>query len=157
MIFSIPDPKQLADMLTSLLGSPITVKKGSQPLRAGPGILYSTFVTGGEETGAVMMTDLDFNCRSGAALALIPLGVAEEGIRAKCPSLELAENHREVMNVASTVLATPTVRARLVAVSATPAELAEPARAILAKPARRGDFEVDLGRYGKGKLSVLCP
>lgn len=157
MAFAFPEPKHVSEMMSSLLSMPASAKKASTPYKPGPKepAFYSAFAAEGPEVGAVIVTDLGFACRSGAALALIPVGVAEEGVKANAPSGELMDNYREVMNVASTLLANPTTRARLLDVRSAPSDLPDGSRAIVDKPSRRIDFDIDLGKYGKGRLALL--
>ncbi|MBI3206920.1 MAG: hypothetical protein HYZ29_35615 [Myxococcales bacterium] len=157
MAFAIPEPKHVSEMMSSLFAMPTSAKKASAPYKPGPKetAFYSAFAAESPEVGAVIVTDLSFACRAGAALALIPVGVAEEGIKAHGPSGELMDNYREVMNVASTLLANPTTRARLLDVRPAPGELPDGSCAIVEKPSRRIDFDVDLGKYGKGRLALL--
>lgn len=157
MAFAVPEPKHVSQMLTSLLGMPTSAKKATGAFKPGPRdpALYSAFAAESPEVGVVVITDLAFACRSGAALALIPVGVAEEGVKANAATGELMDNYREVMNVASTLLANATTRARLLEIRSAPGELPTGSIAIVEKPARRLDFDVDLGKYGKGRLALL--
>jgi hypothetical protein len=103
--YPLPSCEAIEDLLTALLGKKVEVTEG----RVGSlGILthkaVATYVTDEGSMTALCLCDLELASRAGAALSLLPEGVALESVRRIKMEENLLENFSEVMNVAASVL-----------------------------------------------------
>jgi hypothetical protein len=152
----IPNVAQVRELLGMLFDG-LTVKPGAK-LDTSPksNCYFGVYVSGDNTPVALCGCDLAFATNSGAALSMLPPTAAKEAAKDKVlPPVMLANLH-EVMNICTRLMLrddTPHVRLReLCTVAALPAAAAQ----ILSAPNARIDFEVGLGKYGSGVLSVLC-
>ncbi|MEQ8762607.1 MAG: hypothetical protein RL885_01685 [Planctomycetota bacterium] len=99
--YSLPDQDDVRKTLTSLLGKEVTVNAGGSALEpdcAQP-LTVAVYQDAEENTVAVCVIDLPLSSSMGAALALIPPGVAEDCIRTSQIPENIFENVSEVLNV----------------------------------------------------------
>jgi hypothetical protein len=141
-------------LLNGLLGRPADVKD-SGPGTAPPAVVgIYTLDTG--NLVAACTCDLPLTAAIGAALSLMPPGVAAESVRRGKPSPEILDNLSEVLNVGASLLNKPgnphVVYKSLIDSPAT----ADPAVAkLMAAPAARANFAVSVTGYGNGVLSFF--
>lgn len=130
------------------------VKTATQRL-APEGCHVFTYVGPEGETLLLGLANLACAAYAGAALAMIPKGVAEESIRRKKLDDNLRDNFYEVVNVMSGAInAGSDVAVRLQ--SLTPAtQLAGGEARMLAAARTRADFDIEISEYGTGRLSLL--
>jgi hypothetical protein len=104
---------------------------------------------------ALCACNIAFAANTGAALSMLPPGVAKDSIKTGQLTEVMLANLREVMNICTRlVLHEGTVHVRLDTVCPA-AKLPAAAAAIAAAPKARIDFEVTLGKYGNGMLAAL--
>lgn len=155
----LPAPKEVKDLLGSLLDKPVSLRPGP-PFAVSP--LYpasiATFVDDSLVVRAVVALDLPLSAFLGSALALVPLAGADAAIEEQRLSEPIAEALHEVFNVlASLFNVGDAAHVRLY--QATPAgePLAADARSRTQILGRREDLVVDITGYGTGRLAiVLC-
>ena len=150
----LPGGDQLAGLFRDLLGRKVQVKTATQRL-APEGCHVFTYVGPGGETLVLGLANLACAAYAGAALAMIPKGVAEESIRKKKLDDNLRDNFYEVVNVMSGAInAGKDLAVRLQ--SLTPASSLTGGEAQKLAAARtRTDFEIDISDYGIGRFSLL--
>jgi hypothetical protein len=152
----VPDAAQVRELLGMLFDG-LIVKPGAK-LDASPksNCYFGVYVSDDNTPVALCGCDLAFATNSGAALSMLPPGVAKEAAKAKELTPVMLANLHEVMNICTRLMLrddSPHVRLlELCVVTALPAAAAH----ILSAPNARADFEVSLGKYGAGVISVLC-
>jgi hypothetical protein len=152
----LPIQEDVRDLLSDLLGRQVLAVKG-EPLALDhePGVVGS-YVTGDDTVCALAAADIDFACRSGAALSMVPVVVAEESLRAGRISESLLDNTHEVINIASRLVNSPlSPHLRLARLYVTPGDLPDEIESLLARPAARRDFAVTIDGYGAGRISLM--
>ncbi len=101
----IPEPNQLMPLVSALIGKDLSLEGESTPPEpTALGELLTVFV--GDEGEPLMLAggDPSFAYLSGAALALIPKGRAEDAINGRDADPDLLDNYREIMNVITRVI-----------------------------------------------------
>ncbi|GIV00954.1 MAG: hypothetical protein KatS3mg014_2569 [Actinomycetota bacterium] len=149
--YPLPVQEDLRDLLTELLGREVNVGRIDQLAPQGA---VADYVTDEGAVAAVVVCDLAFACRAGAAITLIPSPAAEESIAEGALTPALTENLREILNVTARLLnsaQTPHVRLRALHGPGIqpPAEVGR----LVAQPADRRSFEVEIQGYGSGRLT----
>ncbi len=153
--YPLPDVPQVRELLGMLFDG-LTVKVGPK-LDASPksNSFFGVYVSDDGTPTALCGCDLSFAANSGAALSMLPPNVAKEAAKDKTLTPVMLSNLPEVMNICTRLMLrddTPHLKLReLCVVSALPA----PAAAILGAPVGRIDFEIGIGKYGAGVLSVM--
>jgi hypothetical protein len=152
--YPIPVQEDLRELLADLLGREVTAVRSDEPVPASGGAVGS-YVTDDGRPAAAVVCDLAFAARAAAAITLIPSPAAEEAITERALTPTLRENLREVLNVMARLLnsaQTPHVRLQEVYAPgvAPPAEVAR----LIAQPADRRSFEVEIPGYGPGRVTV---
>ncbi|MCC7010691.1 MAG: hypothetical protein IT184_17910 [Acidobacteria bacterium] len=154
---SVPVANDLRRLIAGILGVQVTVRQGSpvNPRSSKPAVA-AVYRRDDDEVAAVMACDLELGTAIGAAMTMIPARVAEEMVNRNTIDDMIYDNLREVMNVLASSFNNQTnaVHVRLVDLRRTPAEpLDEAAIVAVQQPAAKADFEIDVPRYGTGRLS----
>ncbi len=153
----VPSAMELRDLLSGLFGREVDIAM-TDPF-TGDSKEGSTFGIYSDDQGrsrAVAVLDLPASAYSGAAIAMMPAGGAEDAIaEGEMPQM-LKENLGEVLNVMAALLnAEGTPHVKLSAVHHVD-EWPEPQIAALAGiQGRRLDLTVTIPLYGKGRLSLV--
>lgn len=151
--FAVPD--QVGRLLTGLLGKPVVVKKGN-PLAPGTKLAVGEYFREDGTLGAVCLCDLGTASSAGAALSLMPAGVAAESIKTGKLNDILAENMQEVFNVLTRLFQNPQQpRVHFKLMYLPPQNLSNEANTLLKKPTYRADFDVAIPSYPGGKMSLF--
>jgi hypothetical protein len=149
-------PPEVCILLRDILGRNITSKKIPPYPLASPGRrIVAVFEPDDGSQLSICVCDLAFAAYSGAALAMIPAGVAKESVTAgKCEE-SLLENFTEILSIcrqwfqgSSTHMAPPRVYL-------TKQEIPPNVAAVLAAPKSRADAEITIPGYGAGQLSIV--
>jgi hypothetical protein len=156
-----PTPLPSIDAVKALLGSMLDKHVLGKPCAAvtlGPKAagIVATYVTDAGALAAVGLFDLPCASYLGAALAMFPVGLATESIKAGKLDPNVAEGFHEVANVGASLLnadGAPHVKLKSVVPLAggLPPEVA----ALIARPKKRRDVEVTVTGFGSGKLAFL--
>lgn len=154
----LPPLKEIRDLVAGLVGRGCTAERAGGPLTPEtPGVVAATYVSGRAQVEAVVAVDLPLGAALGAAIGLMPAGLAQDAAGEGALSDVLLENLVEVLNVlASLFNAEGATHLRL-------AEVFDSARrplpgapvAFLRGGGRRLDAEVDVAGYGRGALTVV--
>jgi hypothetical protein len=142
----------LEKMLSDLFGKTVGLKSIPRGIVEPPWVV-SLYRGANQAVQVVGICDLPFACNAGAALSLMPVGVAGESLKAGRLSEALLENFQEVMNVAATFLSGHWSHVTLQQI-VNPPDGAAPdllRKSLTAK--KRLDMEVAIPEYGGGKLS----
>lgn len=157
MVVHLPQPKQIRDLLTDLLGREVTISP-STPLAPAPDAATSiaVYVDDHLRISALVVCDLRFSAHVGAAIGLIPIGGAEAAIEDGALSESITENLYEVLNIAASLFNVDGAdHLRLHALHPAGPPLDPQLRISALTLGRREDLAVDIGGYGSGALSVV--
>ncbi|KAA1417710.1 hypothetical protein F0U44_15560 [Nocardioides humilatus] len=157
MNIHLPQTKQLRDLLSDLLGREVTLTP-SPPFAPGPDTPASVavYVDDSLQIRAVIACDLAFSAHAGAAIALIPVGAAEDAIADGKLTDALSENLYEVLNIAASMFNVEGAdHLKLYQLHAAGPPLDPMVRIQTLTLGRREDVRVDLAGYGSGSLSVV--
>jgi hypothetical protein len=153
--YPLPDAGAIRELFGMLFDG-LTVKPAAKlDLSPKSGAYIAVYVTDEATPAALCACDIAFAANSSASLSMMPPNAAAGAVKAKqLPDVMLA-NLREVMNICTRLVlrdGTPHLRLReLCQYAALPA----PAAAIIGSAKGRVDFEVGIGKYGTGMISVL--
>jgi len=149
---TLPLPDAVARLLRDLLGKGVSAKKCGV-LSPSAKLYAASYADDADKVVSVGVCDLPFAASAGAALALVPPGVAAEAVRAGLLPAELSENLREVLNVMASLFGATHVRLRdVVSASAAQTVITSVAGA---RATARLDIELAVAGYSGGKLSFL--
>jgi len=153
---TIPTTQAISTFLGGLFGRATPAKKIKVDWGREKGWLsFSEFLHPGGELAALFVADLPLCSWSGAALALLPPGLAQDAIKVGKLDQGLQENFAEVANVLTATFREFGERVILGKIQyGGAAALAPELRALLAAP-RRLDLEVTLTGYGAGRCGLL--
>jgi len=153
----LPSADDVSRLLNGLLGKSVNVKKGTpvSPDKVKASVALYRDASGA--LGAVCVSDLVVAAGAGAALALVPAGVAADSAKEGVLPANLAENWREVLNVASSWFNVAGSHVSLREVLQPADAVPDDAKALLAKPPTRADFEVEIAGYGSGHMTLVSP
>jgi hypothetical protein len=154
--YPIPSAAQVKDLLGMLFDG-MAVKPASKlDVSAASSSYVGVYISDSGEPVALCACNLDFAAGAGAALSILPPNAAKDAVKAKSLPAPMQDNLRELMNICTRLLikdGSPHLRLQEVH----PAKsLPAPAAAIAGAATGRADFEVALGRYGGGVLSLMA-
>jgi hypothetical protein len=153
----LPASKDVRDMLTGLVGKPVAVNPGA-PVTPTPDkpVAVAVYVDPHMAINALCVMDLGAAAYTGAALALLPPGGAQDAVEedGELTSL-LVEALHEVVNVLSALLNTPGApHSKLHKLYAPGEDLPGDIASMLAN-FNRIDLAIEVPGYGKGALSLV--
>jgi hypothetical protein len=156
---TLPAPKDVRDMLTGLVGKPVGVNPGA-PVTPTPDspVSVAVYVDPQMAINALCVMDLAASAYTGAALALLPPGGAQDAVEEDGElSSMLVEALHEVVNVLSALFNTPGApHSKLHKLYAPGDDLPGDIAGMLAA-FNRIDLAIEVPGYGKGGLSLVIP
>lgn len=152
MSYVIPDEKAVNELLSIILGDGLSVTANDSPEFESRYI--ATFINDENKLVAVCASDLPFAGFSGAALAMIPVGTVEDCIKANELTESLSANFYEIMNICSRLMLSDTSDHLKLDKTLAPGDLPEGIEELKTNSEVVG-FEVDIPRYGAGKMDFL--
>lgn len=152
----LPPVKLIKDVLDGLLGVEVAVSPADALTPADTiGGALATYIEDGGRLGAVAGWDLPGAAFVGAAVALVPVGGAEDAVEEKYLPDHLLENLSEVSNVLASVFQMPAnPHLRLEQMYRPLNNASTEAINLLYALGHRIDLNIDVPRYGKGRLSI---
>ena len=155
----LPAAKDVKDMLGGLLGKNVGVLPGAPvtPTPKDP-VAVAVFVSPSMSINAICVMDLAASAYTGAALALLPPGGAQDAVEEDGElSGMLVEALHEVVNVLSALFNTPGApHSKLHKLYAPGDELPADIAGVLAA-FNRLDLTLEIPTYGKGAISLVLP
>ncbi len=154
-----PDGKDLAELLTSLVGEDVEVTKiDSAPLGQEDFIAVGDFI--GDDSTLLDICALDAALANwlGAALAMIPKAAVEKDVKARrLSSDEIKENIQEIFNISISMFNKPDAPHHRFNQLYTPFSKSLPneVQALVDNPVVRADFQVEVPKYGSGKFCYI--
>jgi hypothetical protein len=158
-IVALPAPKDVRDMLSGLIGKPVGVNPGV-PVTPTPDkpVSVAIYVDPHMAINAICVMDLGASAYTGAALALLPPGGAQDAVEEDGElSGLMVEALHEVVNVLSALFNTAGApHSKLHKLYAPGDDLPGDIEGMLAN-FNRLDLVVEVPGYGKGGLSLVLP
>ena len=155
----LPDAKAVKDMLTGLVGKPVSVTPGAPvtPTPRSP-VAVAVYVDPSMKVNALCVMDLGASAYTGAALALLPPGGAQDAVEEDGElTTMLTEALHEVVNVLSALFNAPGApHSKLYKLYAPGDDIPSDIACSLAD-FNRIDLAIDVPGYGKGALSLVIP
>jgi hypothetical protein len=155
----VPAAKDLRDMLTGLIGKPVSVSPGA-PVTPTPDrpVSVAVYVDPGMAVNALCVMDLGASAYTGGALALLPPGGCQDAVEEDGElSAMLVEALHEVVNVLSALFNTPGApHSKLHKLYAAGEDLPGDIEGMLAA-FNRIDLAIEVSGYGRGALSFVVP
>ncbi len=155
----LPAAKDVRDMLTGLVGKPVGVAPGA-PVTPTPEtpVSVAVYVDPHMAVNAICVLDLGASAYTGAALALLPPGGAQDAVEEDGELTGmLVEALHEVVNVLSALFNVPGApHSKLHKLYAPGEDLPGDIEGMLAN-FNRLDLAVEVPGYGKGALSFVLP
>lgn len=157
MTSHLPAPMEIRQQLAELLDREITATPGP-PLAPTPNnpCTIGVYVDDRLETTSLVSFDLPLSAYAGAAIGLMPVGVAEDAVNEGTLDDTLRDNVYEVLNIAAALFnveGASHVRLHDVTHAGAPVPQHVLARALTL--GRREDLALDIKGYGAGRLSVV--
>jgi hypothetical protein len=153
--YPLPDGPKIAELL-GLLFDGLEVKAGGafDQTPAG-GAWFGVFVSDNGTPVALCGADANLAATFGAALSMLPVGMAKDAAKTRELTGVMIDNMREIMNICSRlVMDTTSPHLKLDQVYPSKS-LPAPATALLGAPNGRREFQVQLPKYGGGVLTFL--
>lgn len=151
IVIHCPKLSDVNTHLEPLLGRSTKVVASKAANKFEASCFTARYVTRDDKLAALAQFELPLAACAAASLAMIPMGTAEEAVKAGKLPENLLDAFREVANILAGILCadgSPHVRWTNVATSQ--AELTAEDKALLAKPANRLDVTVEVEGYGGG-------
>jgi hypothetical protein len=147
---------QVKDLLGMLFDG-LSVKLGAKlDVSQKASTYFGVYVSDDGTPAALCGCDMAFAANSGAALSMLPPNVAKEAAKDKELTPVMLANLHEVMNICTRLMLhddSAHLKLRELCVQSA---LPPPAAAIIGSARSRIDFEISIGKYGPGVLSVMC-
>ena len=153
--FPLPDAPKIVQMLGMLFDGLDVKPGGTFDHTPGGGAWFGVFVADSGAPVALCGADANLAATFGAAFSMLPVAAAKDAAKARDLTTVMIENMREIMNI-STRLVMDNTSPHLKLDQLYPSKsLPAPAAALLAAPAGRREFQVQLPKYGGGVLTFL--
>ena len=151
----VPDAAQVKDLLGFLFDG-IAVKAAPKlDISPNSGNFLAVYVADDGAPVALAACNMGFAANAGAALSMLPPNAAKDAVKSKLLTPAMNDNLREVMNICSRLMMRDgSGHLRLDQVFQSKS-LPAAAAAMVSAATGRADFEVTLGKYGAGALSLL--
>lgn len=153
---ALPAPDQAGSFLSMMLARPAKISKGPRLSRRVPQYV-AVFRDEKDRPWGAVLVEPELARSLGAALSLIPKGVAMQGLETNEMAPELEENIFEVMNICAQWFhgkGRPAMSLRKV--WAPDEELPKEVRKMLARGSSRRDYQMEVATYGAGKLALVA-
>jgi hypothetical protein len=153
----LPNPKEIRDLLTDLLGREVMLSP-SVPLAPTPRTpcTIGVYVDDGLQVTAVVSFDLPLSAHAGAAIGLVPVAGAEAAIEEGTLNDTLRENVYEVLNIGASLFNPEgATHLRLYDVHHAGAPVPGDVLVKAVTLGRREDLAVQVAGYGSGRLSYV--
>lgn len=156
--YRLPDAESVLALLDSLLMPDVDVKEAPRPSKAGAQTVLAVYANEDGPVGALCLCDAAAANYVGAALSLIPFGVAGDNARAGVVEGVIRENLHEVLNVCVNLFGIGSLPRLFLRDMVGPGQdMPADAQPALSSPSSRLDLQVDVCGYGPGQLSLLVP
>lgn len=154
---TLPNSDQVSKIVVCLFGDDALVKQSSTPIPLTDKNVIAKYVDDDSNISRLVLCDLPFANNAGAALTMISPGVVADAIKDKELPDNILDNFREVMNIFVNLFAETTSQHLVLNdISVVSNDADEPTTKALNEPVERIDFEVNVPRYGNGRIALLA-
>ena len=149
-----PSPTEVGEFLSNLFGLQI---KGTEAGGVDPSSVrgFAAYCDDGGSLRAAIFCDIHCAAKLGAALTQIPIGGVEDAINDDSLPGNIAENLGEVFNIGVNIFHESNAPRLVMSSVATGAEAASAYSSQVADGTAVSCFELEIQRYGKGRLGVV--
>jgi hypothetical protein len=152
----LPSAAAVRTLLNGLFDRAVTAHDEAAPVLRGRDVhVVGSYVDDAGAVRAVSFCDLTLGNVLGAALALVPATRVEDALAEGRVLPELADNTREVLNIAASLFNEGPLHLKLAQSWVVPEPVGEDVVAFLRERSRRSDVRVDVPGYGEGVLALL--
>jgi hypothetical protein len=152
----VPGAEAVRGLLNGLFDRAVSASEEPAPVLRGRDVhVVASYVDDGGAVRAVGLCDLVLGNVLGAALALVPAPRVEEALQDQHVLPDLADNTREVLNVAASLFNDGELHLKLRDTWVVPEPVGDDVVAFLREPAGRNDVRVDVPGYGEGVVAFL--
>lgn len=154
---NLPEVEDIREVLHGLLGRDVTVAKVAPAgMKIDSKLVVGLYERENGKVGGLVIADLEVAAYAGAALSLLPIGVASESIEDGTIEDSLLENFQEVLNVGVRwFTAKNNPRVVLSEVYPPGVRLPDDVRRAMAAPADRLEALVEIAGYGEGRVRLF--
>lgn len=155
-MITLPQPNEVGQLVEGLLGRDVTSVRQPEPTLRGRDVrIVGSYVDDSGSVRAVALVDVVLGNALGAALALVPEPRVATAVAAGVVEDDLAENTREVLNVAASLFNAGDTHLKLSGTWVEDEPVPAPVVDFLRVPGHRSDLEVDINGYGSGVLALI--
>ena len=154
----LPKPREVAELLTNLVGEKVDVKKKEDgPLDIDDIVAVGDFISDDQTPLGLCAMDINLANWVAAALAMIPKDVVKRDIEGWKLSEESRDNVQEILNISASIFNKPSMpHLRFGALHVTlDGPLPAPVQALIDADEERIDFNVEIPGYGGGIISCI--
>ncbi len=152
-LYPLPDVMRVKTMF-GILFDGLEVKPGPK-LDAAATAYAAVFIADDGKPVALCACDLPFAANGGAALSMLPPGIAKDSIKTKELTDVMLANLAEIMNIGTRLLITDTSPHLKLDKVYPVAALPPAAKDILGGAKGRVDFALTMAKYGNGQIALL--
>lgn len=153
---AMPNGADVRGLLNGLFDRAVTTQDEPAPVLLGRDVhVVGSYVDDTGAVRAVAMVDLVLGTVMGAALALVPPPRVEEALATQLVPADLADNTREVLNIAASLFNEGSLHLKLAQTWVVPEPVAPEVVDFLRGRSHRADVRVDVPGYGEGVLALL--
>lgn len=151
--FVKPDLESISTLLQMFLGDGVSVADGDPSDLSDR--FVATYVNDSNDLVALCACDLPFVAYTGAALSMVPAGVANDAIASQSITDVMADNFHEVMNICSTLMMSDSSSHLRLDKTLVPESSADPISKLQEGAEQSTAFSVDIPGYGNGSVAFL--
>ncbi len=156
LAMTMPNGADVRGMLNGLFDRAVTTHDEPAPVLKGRDVhVVGSYVDDTGAVRAVALVDLVLGTVMGAALALVPPPRVEEALANKLVPADLADNTREVLNVAASLFNEGALHLKLAQTWVVPEPVGPEVVDFLRTRTTRADVRVEVPGYGEGVLALL--
>ncbi|MFK7843805.1 MAG: hypothetical protein AB8G77_00785 [Rhodothermales bacterium] len=149
----LPNKEDIYEMLNLFFGDNMSAKYKTEPVDVA-GKYAAIYVDSEGEPGAICYVDVPFAAYAGGAMTMMPPGPVQEAAASNDLSEMMVQNLYEIMNICTRLIINDDTRhLKLTEVRKTE-EITEIVDVLLAA-GNRGDYEINIPKYGVGTMSFL--
>ena len=152
----MPRIERLGEQLTSLLGKETTVTESAGANVFEGDAHTARYFTRDDKLAVLCQVDLAVAAFLGAALAMVPVGGAEEAVKEGELGANLVDAYSEVANIMAGLLCSDGYpHVRWISIARSLDALTDDDKAVVANPKKRIDVQIQIEGYGGGKMTIL--
>jgi hypothetical protein len=152
----LPSADDVRGLLNGLFDRAVSVHEEDLPVLRGADVhVVASYVDDAGALRAVAFCDVVLGNVLGAALALVPPPRVAEALASGAVAADLADNTREVLNVAASMFNQGEAHLLLRGTWVVPELVAPDVVGFLREPCRRADLRVEVPGYGRGVIALL--